>query len=201
LELGRLGRGRQVGGPDPHLAVVGHRGGQLAQGPEDRVVLTAREAAAPVPAARRRQRRHRSQRTPDPSSHRIPSRRPRGRQSAPVSLQHPRSGPRPLPNRASWGTIAPTAPGSGAAPTATRGYAVTLAFVVVLHAGLSTAVGGWLGTQRRLLRRDALAASLAFAAGLMITISVVEIAPVAVRSLAEVVGQRGALAWVGGALL
>ncbi|GAA1173761.1 zinc transporter ZupT [Ornithinimicrobium humiphilum] len=78
---------------------------------------------------------------------------------------------------------------------------MTLAFVVALLAGLSTVVGGWLGTQRQLLRRDALAASLAFAAGLMITISVVEIAPVAVRSLAEVVGQRGALVWVGGALL
>jgi zinc transporter, ZIP family len=78
---------------------------------------------------------------------------------------------------------------------------VTLAFVVALLAGLSTVVGGWLGTHTRLLRRDALAASLAFAAGLMITISVVEIAPLAVRSLVDVVGNQGALAWVGGALL
>jgi zinc transporter, ZIP family len=78
---------------------------------------------------------------------------------------------------------------------------VTLAFVVALLAGLSTVVGGWLGTHTRLLRRDALAASLAFAAGLMITISVVEIAPVALRSLSDVVGDQGALAWVAGALL
>ncbi len=78
---------------------------------------------------------------------------------------------------------------------------MTLAFVVALLAGLSTVVGGWLGTRRGLLRRDMLAAALAFAAGLMITISVVEIAPVAVRSLTEVVGDTGALLWVGGALV
>ncbi len=78
---------------------------------------------------------------------------------------------------------------------------MTLAFVVALLAGLSTVVGGWLGTHTRLLRRDALAASLAFAAGLMITISVVEIAPVAVRSLSGVVGDDGALLWVGGVML
>lgn len=78
---------------------------------------------------------------------------------------------------------------------------MTLAFVVALLAGLSTVVGGWLGTRSRLLRRDALAAALAFAGGLMITISVVEIAPAAQRSLAEVVGPSGALLWVGGALL
>lgn len=76
---------------------------------------------------------------------------------------------------------------------------MTLALVVALLAGLSTVVGGWLGTRERLLRRDALAASLAFAAGLMITISVVEIAPAALRSLTDVVGERAALAWVAGA--
>ena len=78
---------------------------------------------------------------------------------------------------------------------------MALAFVVALLAGLSTVVGGWLGTHTRLLRRDALAASLAFAAGLMITISVVEIAPVAVRTLSEHVGETGAATWVGGAIL
>jgi ZIP family zinc transporter len=78
---------------------------------------------------------------------------------------------------------------------------VTLAFVVAFLAGLSTVVGGWLGTRPRLLRRDALAASLAFAAGLMITISVVEIAPAALRSMTEVVGGTAAQAWVGGAFL
>lgn len=76
---------------------------------------------------------------------------------------------------------------------------MTLAFVVALLAGLSTVVGGWLGTRDGLLRRDLLASALAFAAGLMITISVVEIAPAALRSLSDVVGTQGALAWVGGA--
>lgn len=76
-----------------------------------------------------------------------------------------------------------------------------LAFVVTLLAGLSTVIGGWLGTQARVLRRDILAAALAFAAGIMITISVVEIAPSALRSLGEMVGTTEALLWVGGALL
>jgi ZIP family zinc transporter len=78
---------------------------------------------------------------------------------------------------------------------------VALAFVVALLAGLSTVIGGWLGTRSGVLRRDVLAASLAFAAGLMITISVVEIAPAALRSLDGVVGQQEALAWVGGAIV
>lgn len=76
-----------------------------------------------------------------------------------------------------------------------------LAFVVTLLAGLSTVIGGWLGTRTRVLRRDVLAAALAFAAGIMIAISVVEIAPSALVSLGEVVGETGALLWVGGALV
>ncbi|MFK5634437.1 MULTISPECIES: zinc transporter ZupT [unclassified Ornithinimicrobium] len=78
---------------------------------------------------------------------------------------------------------------------------MTLAFVVALLAGLSTVVGGWLGTRSGLLRRDVLAASLAFAAGLMIAISVIEIAPAALRAMGDVLGQDAARAWVGGALL
>lgn len=74
---------------------------------------------------------------------------------------------------------------------------MTLALVVALLAGLSTVVGGWLGTHRRLQRRDALAAALAFAAGLMITISVVQIAPSALASLDGVTGRRAAMTWVG----
>ena len=77
---------------------------------------------------------------------------------------------------------------------------MALAFVVTLLAGLATCVGGWLGTHTRLLRRDALAASLAFAAGIMITISVVEIAPTAVVDLEAELGEARALLWVGGAL-
>lgn len=78
---------------------------------------------------------------------------------------------------------------------------MTLALVVALLAGLSTVVGGWLGTREQLLRRQALAASLAFAAGLMIAISVVEIAPQAVGELRDLVGVPVALGWVGGVLL
>lgn len=76
-----------------------------------------------------------------------------------------------------------------------------LAFVVTLFAGLATCIGGWLGTRTGVLRRDVLAASLAFAAGVMITISVVEIAPTAVVDLAERRGELEALLWVGGAIL
>lgn len=78
---------------------------------------------------------------------------------------------------------------------------MALAFVVTLLAGLSTCVGGWLGTYTRVLRRDVLAAALAFAAGIMITISVVEIAPSAVVSLRDLRGEWQALLWAGGALL
>lgn len=74
---------------------------------------------------------------------------------------------------------------------------MTLALVVALLAGLSTCVGGWLGTREHLLRRQVLAAALAFAAGLMIAISVVEIAPQAAVALHEVAGPGRNLLWVG----
>lgn len=78
---------------------------------------------------------------------------------------------------------------------------MTLALVVALLAGLATVGGGWLGTHPGLLRPGVLAAALAFAAGLMIAISVVEIAPAALVSLDEVTGRTAALGWVGVALL
>ncbi|AXH97077.1 zinc transporter ZupT [Ornithinimicrobium avium] len=78
---------------------------------------------------------------------------------------------------------------------------MALALLVALLAGLSTVVGGWLGTREQLLRRQALAAALAFAAGLMIAVSVVEVAPQAVRALRDVVGLRPALWWVGAVTL
>ena len=78
---------------------------------------------------------------------------------------------------------------------------MALALVVALLAGLATCVGGWLGTHRTLLRRDVLAAALAFAAGLMITISVVEVAPAALLSLRDVVGVWQGRAAVAGAML
>ena len=77
-----------------------------------------------------------------------------------------------------------------------------LAFVVTTLAGLATVVGGVLGTNARMLRRDVLAAGLAFAAGLMITISVVEIAPAAQDALREQTGSVAeGLLWVGGAMV
>lgn len=76
-----------------------------------------------------------------------------------------------------------------------------LAFVVTLLAGLSTVVGGWLGTNTKVLRRDVLAAALAFAAGVMITITAVEITPSAIGALTDHVGEEQALVWVGAAML
>lgn len=78
--------------------------------------------------------------------------------------------------------------------------AVLLAFIVTFAAGLATCVGGWLGTHTQVLREAVLAAALAFAAGLMLAISVFELAPTAVTSLREVAGERGALLWAAGAL-
>ncbi|GAA5164731.1 zinc transporter ZupT [Ornithinimicrobium tianjinense] len=78
---------------------------------------------------------------------------------------------------------------------------MTLALVVALLAGLSTVLGGWLGTRQELLRRQVLAAALAFAAGLMIAISVVEIAPQSAIALREVVGPTRSLLWVGAVMV
>ncbi|ANS78960.1 Metal transporter, ZIP family [Serinicoccus hydrothermalis] len=78
---------------------------------------------------------------------------------------------------------------------------MALALAVTVLAGLSTCVGGWLGTRRVALRPGVMAAALCFAAGVMITISVLEIAPSAQRALSEVVGGRAALLWVLGAMV
>ena len=78
---------------------------------------------------------------------------------------------------------------------------MTLALVVALLAGLSTVIGGWLGTRPELMRRQVLSAALAFAAGLMITISVVEIAPQSAVALREVVGPTPSMLWVGGVMV
>ncbi len=78
---------------------------------------------------------------------------------------------------------------------------MALALAVTVLAGLSTCVGGWLGTRRVALRPGVMAAALCFAAGVMITISVVEIAPSAQRALSEVVGARAALLSVLGAMV
>lgn len=78
---------------------------------------------------------------------------------------------------------------------------MTFALVVTLLAGLSTCVGGWLGTRSSMARPGVLAASLAFAAGLMITISVAEIAPAALAEIGALVGRPAAAAWVGGVMV
>lgn len=75
---------------------------------------------------------------------------------------------------------------------------MALALLVTTLAGLATCLGGWLGTRPALLAPHVLAASLAFAAGLMLTISVVEIIPGALAGLGELVGPGPALAWVLG---
>lgn len=78
---------------------------------------------------------------------------------------------------------------------------MALALLVTLLAGLSTLVGGWLGTRRVALRPGALAAALAFAAGLMITISLVEIAPAALASMGELTSPGRAVAAVLGTMV
>lgn len=75
---------------------------------------------------------------------------------------------------------------------------MALAFAVTLLAGLSTCLGGWLGTHHTLRRRDVLAAALAAAGGLMIAISVLEIVPGAVVDMVPLVGHRAALLWTIG---
>lgn len=77
---------------------------------------------------------------------------------------------------------------------------MALALIVTLLAGLSTCVGGWLGTRPLTLRPGVLASSLALAAGLMISISVVEIAPASVAALAADGSPGAALAWVLGTM-
>lgn len=64
--------------------------------------------------------------------------------------------------------------------------AVLLAFTVCLLAGLATSVGGLLALHPVMRGRAALGMALAFAAGAMVAISLVEIVP---RSLAELSGQ------------
>lgn len=69
-----------------------------------------------------------------------------------------------------------------------------LALAVTLLAGLSTCLGGLLGVRSSVVRSGVLAGALAFAAGLMLTISLLQIAPASVRSLSTVVDASTALA-------
>ncbi|WP_153011800.1 ZIP family metal transporter [Serinicoccus chungangensis] len=81
-----------------------------------------------------------------------------------------------------------------------RRYAVLLALGVTLLAGLATSVGGVIGTRSRMVRPGAMAVALAFAAGLMLTISLVEIAPAALDSMTGALGRGPAVAAVLGAM-
>lgn len=83
---------------------------------------------------------------------------------------------------------------------------MALALGVTLLAGLATSVGGLLGVHDHVRRRGALAVALAFAAGIMLTVSVAEVLPAALGGLA---GEHGmplggglvALVFAAGALL
>lgn len=66
---------------------------------------------------------------------------------------------------------------------------VLAAFLVALGAGLATAIGGWLATHRRMLDRQVLAVSLAFAAGAVIFVSFIEMIPLGIDSLAPRFGD------------
>ncbi|PZU42029.1 MAG: hypothetical protein DI571_12040, partial [Arsenicicoccus sp.] len=75
-----------------------------------------------------------------------------------------------------------------------------LALAVTLLAGLSTCLGGLLGVRSSVVRPGVLAAALAFAAGLMLAISLLQIAPASVRSLSTLVDPSTALASVLGVM-
>lgn len=62
---------------------------------------------------------------------------------------------------------------------------MVFAFVVSLVAGLSTCVGGLLSVQHRVRERSVLALALAFAAGMMLTISLGQIVPGAIGALRQ----------------
>ena len=75
-----------------------------------------------------------------------------------------------------------------------------LALVVTLLAGLATSVGGFIGTRSTMLRPGMMAVALAFAAGLMMTISLVEIAPAALESTTRSLGRGVAVVSVLGVM-
>ncbi len=76
---------------------------------------------------------------------------------------------------------------------------MTLAFGLTLLAGLATSIGGLLAVPRAVQHRDMLAVALAFAAGAMLTVSVVEIIPRGFADLRETIGAGPALAVTAGA--
>lgn len=77
---------------------------------------------------------------------------------------------------------------------------MTLALSVTVLAGLATSVGGLLAVHRAVRRWDGLALALAFAAGAMLTISVVEIIPRSYVELRDTIGAGPGLAATAGAI-
>ncbi|WP_298888443.1 ZIP family metal transporter [uncultured Serinicoccus sp.] len=75
-----------------------------------------------------------------------------------------------------------------------------LALGVTLLAGLATSVGGVVGTRSAMVRPGMMALALAFAAGLMMTISLLQIAPAALDSMSTALGRGAAVASVFGAM-
>lgn len=80
-----------------------------------------------------------------------------------------------------------------------------LALVTALLAGLATSIGGWLATYRKVQERGMLAMSLAFAAGAMLFVSLVELLPMGADMLGAAGNPQGfalvAAAFVAGMVL
>ncbi|MDN5558419.1 MAG: zinc transporter ZupT [Ruaniaceae bacterium] len=68
-----------------------------------------------------------------------------------------------------------------------------LALLVSLLAGLATSIGGLLVLNSRTLQRSFLAVALAFAAGAMIIISLVQIIPLGINYMTEITSERNAM--------
>ena len=62
---------------------------------------------------------------------------------------------------------------------------MTNALMLTLIAGLATLVGGFIGTHRHMRQKKRLSVMLAFAAGAMLCVSVAELIPEALSSLAQ----------------
>lgn len=78
---------------------------------------------------------------------------------------------------------------------------MVLAFAVALLAGLATSIGGLLAVHRAVYRRTMLSFALAFAAGAMVTVSVVEIIPRGFADLRDAIGAGPGLAVTSGAFV
>lgn len=69
-----------------------------------------------------------------------------------------------------------------------------LAFILTLIAGFATIIGGFLGVNKRVIAKIPISAVLAFAAGAMICVSIIDLLPEAMDSLSSHLGVSTALA-------